>query len=168
MVYIDREIAPSIQQRDEQQQAQGLEDFRAAPVDMFAPVHPLYTDLRRALIRYKMRWGSLPQVEIPSGPALKLNATGDRVALLRQRLGLSEGAKFDAGLAGAVKEFQEAHGMKGDGIAGAGTIAALKSGLQALREYPAAQPGAGSPSAADNRGGPLHSGRRRIGAADDV
>jgi hypothetical protein len=48
MVYIDREIAPSIQQRDEQQQARGLEDFRAVPVDMFAPVHPLYTDLRRA------------------------------------------------------------------------------------------------------------------------
>jgi len=130
MVYIDREIAPSIQQRDDQQQAQGLEDFKAAPVDMFAPVHPLYTDLRRALIRYKMRWGSLPQVEIPAGPALKLNTTGDRVALLRQRLGLSEGAKFDAGLAGAVKEFQEAHGMKGDGIAGAGTIAALNRGYK--------------------------------------
>ena len=90
MVYIDREIAPSIEQRSEQQQAQGLEDFKAAPVDMFSPVHPLYTDLRRALVRYQMRWGSLPQVEVPAGPTLKLNTTGDRVALLRQRLGLPE------------------------------------------------------------------------------
>jgi hypothetical protein len=111
MVYIDREMAPSIEQRDEQLQAQGYDDFKVAPVDMFAPVHPLYTDLRRALIRYQMRWGSLPQVQVASGPTLKLNSTGDRVAVLRQRLGLPEGTKFDAATAAAVKEFQGVHGF---------------------------------------------------------
>ncbi|GAA4753212.1 hypothetical protein GCM10023264_20370 [Sphingomonas daechungensis] len=130
MVYIDREIAPTIEQRDEQQQAQGLDDFKVAPVDMFSPVHPLYTDLRRALVRYQMRWGSLPQDQVSAGPTLKLNMTGDRVAALRHRLGLADGTKFDPPLAAAVKEFQEAHGMKGDGIAGAGTLAALNRGFK--------------------------------------
>ncbi len=57
MVYIDREMAPSIEQRDAQQHAQGYDNFQAPEMDMFAPVHPLYTDLRRGLVRYKMRWG---------------------------------------------------------------------------------------------------------------
>jgi len=130
MVYIDREIAPSMQQRDAQQHDQGIDQFKVADADMFAPVHPLYTDLRRALVRYEMRWGDLPQVQIPAGPTLKLNMTGDRVALLRQRLGLPEGTKFDAPLAAAVKEFQDVHGLKADGVAGAGTIQALNLGFK--------------------------------------
>lgn len=130
MVYIDREIAPSMEQRDAQLEQQGFSDFQAAPVDMFAPVHPLYTDLRRGLVQYQMRWGGLPQVQVPaSGPLLKLNASGDRVALLRQRLGLPEGTKFDAATAAAVKEFQATHGMKADGVAGAATLAALNRGF---------------------------------------
>ena len=130
MVYIDREIAPSIEKRDAQLDQQGYGDFQAADMDMFAAVHPLYTELRRSLVRYQMRWGDLPQVQIPTGPLLKLNATGDRVALLRQRLGLPEGTKFDAATAAAVKEFQGVHGMKADGAAGAGTIAALNRGFK--------------------------------------
>jgi murein L,D-transpeptidase YcbB/YkuD len=61
---------------------------------------------------------------------LKLNTTGDRVALLRQRLGLPEGTKFDAATVAAVKEFQGVHGMKADGIAGAGTVDALNRGFK--------------------------------------
>jgi len=130
MVYIDREIAPSMEARDAQLEDLGFEVGRAAPVDIFLPVHPIYTDLRRALVRYQLRWGDLPQVQIPAGPALKLNSTGDRIALLRQRLGLPEGTKFDAALAAAVKEFQQVHGLKADGIAGAGTIEALNRGFK--------------------------------------
>jgi len=130
MVYIDREIAPSMEARDAQLEDLGFEVGRAAPVDIFLPVHPIYTDLRRALVRYQLRWGDLPQVQIPAGPALKLNSTGDRIALLRQRLGLPEGAKFDAALDAAVKEFQQVHGLKADGIAGAGTIEALNRGFK--------------------------------------
>lgn len=130
MVYIDREIAPSMEQRDAQLHDLGFNDFKAAPVDMFLPVNPLYTDLRRALVRYEMDWGGLPQVQIPAGPLLKLSSTGDRVALLRQRLGLAEGTKFDAATVAAVKEFQTTHGMKPDGVAGAGTIDALNRGYK--------------------------------------
>ena len=80
---------------------------------MFSPVHPLYTDLRRGARPLPDALGlDLPQVQIPAGPTLKLNTTGDRVALLRQRLGLAEGTKFDAPLAAAVKEFQDVHGLK--------------------------------------------------------
>jgi murein L,D-transpeptidase YcbB/YkuD len=130
MVYIDREIAPSMEQRDAQLHDMGFSDFKAAPVDMFLPVHPLYTNLRRSLVQYGMRWGDLPQVQIPEGPALKLNSTGERVALLRQRLGLPEGTKFDSALASAVKEYQEVHGFKADGIAGAATIGSLNRGFK--------------------------------------
>ena len=70
--------------------------WSGAPVDFFTSVNPIYTDLRRGLIKYQQRWGSLPQLPIPAGPTLKLGATGERVAMLRTRLGLPEGEKFDA------------------------------------------------------------------------
>ena len=130
MVYIDRSIAPSMEARDAQLHDLGFEAGRAAPIDMFLPVHPLYTDLRRGLVRYEMDYGSLPQVQIPEGPALKLNSTGDRVALLRQRLGLAEGTKFDAPLVEAVKKYQSVHGFKADGIVGNATIGSLNLGYK--------------------------------------
>ena len=52
------------------------------------------------------------------------------MALLRTRLGLAAGEKFDAALAAQVKEFQAVHGLKNDGIAGAGTIEALNRGAE--------------------------------------
>ena len=54
--------------------------------------------------------------------------TGERVAALRQRLGLPSGDRYDATLAATVKEFQDVHGLKADGIAGGGTIDALNRG----------------------------------------
>ena len=130
MVYIDREIAPSMEARDAQLHELGFEPGRAAPVDLFLPVHPLYTDLRRGLVRYQMDWGSLPQVQVPAGPVLKPGSTGERVGLLRQRLGLPAGDKFDVPLAEVVKKYQAVHGLKADGIAGAGTIDSLNLGFK--------------------------------------
>jgi murein L,D-transpeptidase YcbB/YkuD len=54
--------------------------------------------------------------------------TGERVAVLRERLGLAQGASYDSALASKVKEFQQVHGLKADGIAGSGTIEALNRG----------------------------------------
>jgi murein L,D-transpeptidase YcbB/YkuD len=104
--------------------------WSGAPVDLFSSVNPIYTDLRRGLVKYQQRWGNLPQLPVPAGPALKSGMTGDRVAALRARLGLPEGNKFDAALAAQVKEFQSVHGIKPDGIAGAGTIEALNRGAR--------------------------------------
>ena len=106
--------------------------WSGAPVDLFMSVNPIYTDLRRGLVKYRQRWGSLPEVAIPAGAALKTGSTGERVALLRERLGLAAGDKYDAALAAKVKEFQSVHGIKADGIAGAGTIDALNRGADLL------------------------------------
>ena len=128
MVYIDREIAPAMERRGDQLESFGFEEWKAAPIDMFMPVHPLYTELRRALVRYQVDWAGLPQVQIPAGPVLKVGSQGDRVALLRQRLGLPEGSTFDEALATRLKAYQQVHGLEVDGIAGGGTIASLNLG----------------------------------------
>jgi murein L,D-transpeptidase YcbB/YkuD len=65
---------------------------------------------------------------LPEGPALKPGSSGERVAALRTRLGLAPGDRFDAAVAKAVSEFQAVHGLKADGIAGAGTFQALNRG----------------------------------------
>jgi murein L,D-transpeptidase YcbB/YkuD len=102
--------------------------WSGAPVDLFVSVNPIYTDLRRGLIKYRQQWGDLPDVSVPAGPALKTGSTGERVSLLRQRLGLGAGEKYDAAVAARVKAFQAVHAIKADGIAGAGTIEALNRG----------------------------------------
>ena len=128
MMYIDPEIAPAAAQDDQLLHQLQFDEWTGAPLDMLMPVNQLYTELRRGLMRYQMRWGDLPQLQIPAGPALKVGSTGERVALLRQRLGLGGGDKFDAPLAALVKDYQSVHGIKPDGIAGAGTVESLNLG----------------------------------------
>src|SRR5689334_4922876 len=128
MIYIDESLVPrAVHNRSF---LAGVTDaaWSAAPVDLFTSVNPIYTDLRRGLVKYEQTWGSLPQVQIPAGPTLKAGSTGDRVAMLRTRLGLGDGSSFDAPLAAKVKAFQSVHGLKADGVAGAGTIDALNRG----------------------------------------
>jgi len=131
MIYIDEELVPrSVHDNTGPLADMNFAAWSGAPVDLFTSVNPIYTDLRRGLVKYQQRWGDLPQVTIPSGPTLKAGTTGDRVSLLRQRLGLGEGGAYDAALAAKVKEFQAVHGLKDDGIAGAGTIDALNRGAE--------------------------------------
>jgi murein L,D-transpeptidase YcbB/YkuD len=128
MIYIDESLVPKAVHN--KGFLAGITDaaWSAAPVDLFTSVNPIYTDLRRGLVKYEQTWGSLPQMPIPDGPTLKPGSTGDRVTALRTRLGLPAGDKYDAALAAKVKEFQGVHGLKDDGIAGAGTIQALNRG----------------------------------------
>ncbi|MEO8175521.1 MAG: L,D-transpeptidase family protein [Sphingomicrobium sp.] len=128
MIYIDPEIAPRLNDQNVALHQISFEEWAGAPLDMFLPVNPIYTDLRRGLVRYKQRWGDLPQFQMPTGPVMKLGAEGANVAALRQRLGLAPGTKFDAALAATVKDYQQAHGLKADGVAGGGTIASLNLG----------------------------------------
>ena len=128
MIYIDPEIAPKLQENDVALHQISFEEWAGAPYDLFLPVNPIYTDLRRGLVRYQQRWGELPQLQIPAGPAMKPGSDGERVAMLRQRLGLASGTKFDAPLAAVVKEYQQAHGLKADGIVGGGMLASLNLG----------------------------------------
>jgi murein L,D-transpeptidase YcbB/YkuD len=128
MIYIDEELVPRAVHNNGPMGDMTFAAWTGAPVDLFTAVNPIYTDLRRGLVRYQQRWGNLPQLPIPAGPAIKSGMTGERVAMLRTRLGLPAGGKYDAALAAQVKEFQAVHGIKPDGIAGAGTIEALNRG----------------------------------------
>lgn len=131
MIYIDEGLVPKAVH--DNGGATGDMTFAAwsgAPVDLFTSVNPIYTELRRGLVKYQQRWGDLPQIPVPAGPALKTGMSGERVAMLRTRLGLTGGEKYDAALAAKVKEFQSVHGIEPDGIAGAGTIEALNRGAQ--------------------------------------
>jgi murein L,D-transpeptidase YcbB/YkuD len=128
MIYIDEALVPRAVHRQGFLAEMNDAAWSAAPVDLFTSVNPIYTDLRRGLVKYEQSWGSLPQIQIPSGPTLKPGTTGDRVAALRTRLGLTGGDSYDAALAAKVKEFQAVHGLKDDGIAGAGTVDALNRG----------------------------------------
>jgi len=128
MVYIDPEIAPVFKRRDDQAGGFAFDPWTGAPVDMFVPVHPLYTELRRGLDRYRQSWGELPAIEVPLGTPLKSGDKGERVALLRERLGLMFGDTFDAGLTAAVKDYQQVHGLKADGIVAGATVNSLNLG----------------------------------------
>src|SRR3954464_464456 len=130
MIYIDEELVPKAVHDNGPMGDMTFAAWSGAPVDLFNSVNPIYTDLRRGLVKYRQRWGDLPQIPIPAGPTLKAGSSGDRVAMLRTRLGLGGGDKFDAPLAAQVKEFQGVHGLKNDGIAGAGTIDALNRGAE--------------------------------------
>ncbi len=128
LIYIDPQIKPEIDRRNALLKSFGLKDWSGAPIDLFVPVNDIYTELRRGLMKYKARWGSLPQVQIPPGAVMKLGSTDDRIALLRQRLGLPSGDSFDSALEAKVREYQAAHGLTSDGIVGNGTIESLNLG----------------------------------------
>lgn len=128
LIYIDPEIKPEIDKRNAVLKSYGFQDWTGAPIDLFVPVNDMYTELRRGLMKYKQRWGSLPDVQIPAGPSMKVGSKDQRVMLLRQRLGLSAGDQFDASVDKVVKEFQSAHGLKPDGVVGNGTISLLNKG----------------------------------------
>ncbi|HXH52761.1 MAG TPA: L,D-transpeptidase family protein [Sphingomicrobium sp.] len=128
MIYIDDELAPPRFRGSATAQPASFDSWNGAAVDLFETVHPLYTELRRGLVRYQMRWGDLPQTSVPAGPALKVGAEGERVELLRERLGLAAGTRFDETVEKAVREYQEAHGLKVDGIVGAKMLESLNLG----------------------------------------
>ena len=128
MIYIDEDLVPKAIHDQAAVPGVSFAAWSGAPLDLFESVNPLYTELRRGLVRYQQRWGDLPNVPVAEGPTLKAGMTGERVAMLRERLGLPQGASFDATVAARVKEFQQVHGLKADGVAGAGTIQALNRG----------------------------------------
>jgi murein L,D-transpeptidase YcbB/YkuD len=105
------------------------ESWTGAPMDLRFPVHHLYGDMRRHLERYRDQWGQLPQVLVNSqGPAMSVGSADPRVPALRHRFGLPRQGGFDAALQRRLAEYQQAHGIRADGKAGAETIASLNKG----------------------------------------
>jgi len=130
MVYIDREIAGNIRWRNTKLDNVTFARYAGAPLDLIQAINPLYTDLRRSLVGYQKNWGSLPQFSISFGPHLGLGSEGERVTLLRERLGLPVGNRFDEALATRVAAYERVHGLKSDGIAGDELIASLNRGAE--------------------------------------
>ena len=99
------------------------------------PVSEEYKRLREAYQSYKKLalrggWGL-----VPPGPRLKLGDRDKRVVLLRKRLAATQDLVetvppidariFDDALTEAIKHFQARHGLKPDGVLGAGTLSLL-------------------------------------------
>lgn len=128
MVYIDPEIAGNIRWRNTKLDDVSFARYAGAPLDLIQAINPLYTELRRALVAYQKAWGILPQFTIPRGPVLTRGSEGPRVTLLRERLGLAPGTRFDEPLAKRVTTYQKVHGLNSDGIAGDDLIDSLNLG----------------------------------------
>lgn len=126
ITYVDPELEPA---------PPDVEALRASasPAEALASLHrdnPLYEGLRAGLAEYRSRWSGLPQIEIPYGPPLAEGSRGERVSLLRERLGVPAGRtdRFDAELGKAVRAFREAHGLAPRPVADRETIDALNAG----------------------------------------
>ena len=130
MVYVDPEIAGNIRWRNTKLDDVTFARYAGAPLDLIQAINPLYADLRRGLVAYQRKWAVLPQFTVPSGPALAVGSEGERVTLLRERLGLPVGSRFDEPLAARVVEYQKVHGLEADGIAGDDVIASLNLGAE--------------------------------------
>jgi murein L,D-transpeptidase YcbB/YkuD len=128
MVYVDQEIAGNVRWRNTKLDNVTFARYAGAPLDLIQAINPFYTEFRRGLVDYRKRWSSLPQVRIDTGPLLALGAEGPRVTLLRERLGLPEGSRFDDELLKHVMQYQRVHGLKVDGVAGVGVVASLNRG----------------------------------------
>jgi murein L,D-transpeptidase YcbB/YkuD len=121
MTFVEKGLAP----RKLEARAILQEMAASGSLDRALQVHPIYLQLRSNYAALQERWGRLPQVTIPPGPTLSSKSKGDRVRLLRMRLGLPEGAAFDKKLAGAVRDFKSAYGLPVTPVADAPTIAVL-------------------------------------------
>ncbi|HEX8444789.1 MAG TPA: L,D-transpeptidase family protein [Allosphingosinicella sp.] len=98
-------------------------------LDEVSALNPVYARLRQGYDEWKARWGDLPRVHIPEGPALASGSAGERVQLLRERLGLSSEGSFDAELASKLKAFKAAHGLEATPVADEAAIEALNQDM---------------------------------------
>jgi len=99
-----------------------------------APSGPIYTRMRGALARYRAIAAAGGWPAVPPGQTLEEGARGERVALLRARLEVTDDQLgtavddrdlFDAELAAAVGRFQATSGLEVDGRVGPQTLAVL-------------------------------------------
>jgi len=130
MVYVDPEIAVNIRWRNTKLDDVTFARYAGAPLDLIQAINPLYADLRRGLVDYQKKWGVLPQFTMPAGPALAIGSQGERVTLLRERLGLTVGSRFDEPLSKRVAEYEKVHGLKADGVAGDEVNTSLNLGAE--------------------------------------
>lgn len=123
--YLDEELRQEKLREDEVLLRAALTGSFSDYVENMGWMNPYYVQLRSALLRHDELSDGPPLVRIPEGALLREGNNGERVRLLRQRLGLSDGEDFDAELADEVRDFQQDHGLDDDGLVGKQTLAAL-------------------------------------------
>ena len=123
MIYVDRELAPDAVTGGGGERSKSP----GAPRRALA-LNPLVEQLEAGLAEYRDRWGSLSQLQVPAGPALRTGASGPRVRALRARFGLAEEGTFDAELAELLVDYKQAHGLGSTPIADATTLQSLNRG----------------------------------------
>src|SRR5205807_4495555 len=65
MIYIDEALVPKAVQDNSPVGDVTNAAWSGAPVDLFTSVNPIYTELRRGLVKYRQQWGDLPEVPVP-------------------------------------------------------------------------------------------------------
>lgn len=128
MVYLDSELEPERPAEVGVLRAAAVAPSLKDYLENAGWMSPIYNRLRTTLADYRALWMDLPEIDIPPGPTLRAGMKGERVRMLRLRLGLPDGAVFDKALARKLRAFQVAHGLPADGAAGNATIAALNRG----------------------------------------
>ena len=134
---VDRAIVRQVPYRD---RTSYLVNFsKSSPSGFFKALAPKTMEYN-ALMKEKLRmerllakggWGQ----KVP-GKALKPGATGDAVVIMRNRLMAMGFLKrtnthtYDATVQAAVQQFQLAHGLTPDGVAGAATLSELNKSVQ--------------------------------------
>ena len=121
LAYVDKALRPSQPDVTASLNAAAAGNSVADIIQM----HPLYVQLRAGYAAWRDRWANAPDIAVPAGAPLGIGAKGDRVSLLRSRLGLPPGGSFDAKLAAQVRSFKEAHGLPATPVVDAPTIALL-------------------------------------------
>lgn len=121
----------------------------------FMPKDPGYVAMRAALARYRLMQTEGSLTDVSAGAPLRLGDQGVRVAALIQHLA-TEGdlsksffhrSQFGKAVESALKQYQSRHGLRGNGIAGADTLAlinqptrvwidALRVNMDRLRRLP--------------------------------
>lgn len=98
----------------------------------FAPLHPEYNNLKKALAAYRVREAAGGWPALPVGLALRPGQASPAVSALRQRLlgGPADTAAhaspvYDKALANAVKAFQNDAGLRPDGVVSGATLREL-------------------------------------------
>jgi murein L,D-transpeptidase YcbB/YkuD len=118
---------PVTEAREVLERIAGSRDVVAA-LDAYAPPHEGYRRLKAMLAELRGAKEE-PMVMVPAGPLLKPGQKDARVALLRERLGVSDVVSdaevYDPALADAVKAFQRERGIAANGKVGRETLSAL-------------------------------------------
>ena len=126
-IYLNPELAPRLPSAGALLTAASAAPSLRDHVAAMRWMNPVYADLRRGLASSRVGRGGTANVTVPANATLRAGSSGAAIWYLRQRLGLPAGGAYDRSVAAAIAEFQRAHGLPVDGVAGARTILALNA-----------------------------------------